>query len=133
MRSYSQKMAEKIIAELNYTEKNLFKIDEEFINFSARKNTLEGDFYKVKNLIQNNNMTNVQYNGKNIMSCLQEIEDQINDSYNNEIKEDSDLNENYEKNITMIEACKGLSDVILDFKIYLMKYCLKNKNKKEFE
>ena len=58
---------------------------------------------------------------------------EINDSYNNEIKEDSDLNENYEKNITMIEACKGLSDVILDFKIYLMKYCLKNKNKKEFE
>ena len=78
----SQSQRNKIIAELNYTEKNLFKIDEEFINFSARKNSLEGDFYKVKNLVQNKNLTNVQYNGKNIMSCLQEIEDQLNDSYN---------------------------------------------------
>ena len=93
----SQSQKNKIIAELNYTEKNLFKIDEEFINFSARKNTLEGDFYKVKNLIQNNNMTNVQYNGKNIMSCLQEIEDQINDSYNKII--DLTPIENYLHNI----------------------------------
>ena len=93
----SQSQKNKIIAELNYTEKNLFKIDEEFINFSARKNTLEGDFYKVKNLIQNKNMTNVQYNGKNIMSCLQEIEDQINDSYNKII--DLTPIENYLHNI----------------------------------
>ena len=27
------------------------------------------------------------------------------------------------------EAYTGLSDVILDFKIYLVKYCLKNKGK----
>ena len=93
----SQSQRNKIIAELNYTEKNLFKIDEEFINFSARKNSLEGDFYKVKNLVQNKNLTNVQYNGKNIMSCLQEIEDQLNDSYNKII--DLTPIENYLHNI----------------------------------
>ena len=93
----SKSQRNKIIAELNYTEKNLFKIDEEFINFSARKNSLEGDFYKVKNLVQNKNLTNVQYNGKNIMSCLQEIEDQLNDSYNKII--DLTPIENYLHNI----------------------------------
>ena len=78
----SQAQKNKIIAELNYTEQNLFKIDQDFINFSAKKNSLEGDFYNVKNLLQNKNLTNAQYNGKNIMSCMQEIEDQFNDSYN---------------------------------------------------
>ena len=78
----SQAQKNKIIAELNYTEQNLFKIDQDFINFSAKKNSLEGDFYNVKNLLQNKNLTNAQYNGKNIMSCMQEIEDQLNDSYN---------------------------------------------------
>ena len=78
----SQAQKNKIIAELNYTEQNLFKIDQDFINFSAKKNSLEGDFYNVKNLLQNKNLINAQYNGKNIMSCMQEIEDQLNDSYN---------------------------------------------------
>ena len=78
----SQAQKNKIIAELNYTEQNLFKIDQDFINFSAKKNSLEGDFYNVKNLLQNKNLTNAQYNGKNIMSSMQEIEDQLNDSYN---------------------------------------------------
>ena len=78
----SQAQKNQIIAGLNYTEQNLFKIDQDFINFSAKKNSLESDFYNVKNLIQNKNFTNVQYNGKNIMSCLQEIEDQLNDNYN---------------------------------------------------
>ena len=73
----SQAQKNKIIA-----EQNLFKIDQDFINFSAKKNSLEGDFYNVKNLLQNKNLTNAQYNGKNIMSCMQEIEDQLNDSYN---------------------------------------------------
>ena len=78
----SQAQKNKIIAGLNYTEQNLFKIDQEFINFSAKKNSLEGDFYNVKNMIQNKNLTNAQYNGKNIMTCMQEIEDKLNDNYN---------------------------------------------------
>ena len=36
----------------------------------------------------------------------------------------------YEKNVTISEACRGLSDVILDFKLYLIKFCLKNKEEK---
>ena len=78
----SQAQKNKIIAELNYTEQNLFKIDQEFIDFSARKNNLESHFYNVKNLIQNKNLTNSSYNGKNIMTCMQEIEDKLNDNYN---------------------------------------------------
>ena len=78
----SQAQKNKIIAGLNYTEQNLFKIDQEFINFSAKKNSLEGDFYNVKNMIQNKNLTNAQYNGKNIMTRMQEIEDKLNDNYN---------------------------------------------------
>ena len=78
----SQAQKNKIIAGLSYTEQNLFKIDQEFNNFSAKKNSLEGDFYNVKNMIQNKNLTNATYNGKNIMTCMQEIEDKLNDNYN---------------------------------------------------
>ena len=49
---------------------------------------------------------------------------------NTEIKDNdlnkSEINGNYEKNVTISEACRGLSDVIFDFKIYLVKFCLKN-------
>ena len=78
----SQAQKNQIIAGLNYTEQNLFKLDQDFINFSTKKNNLESNFYSVKNLVQNKNLTNAQYNGKNIMTCLQEIEDQLNDNYN---------------------------------------------------
>ena len=78
----SQAQKNQIIAGLNYTEQNLFKLDQDFINFSTKKNSLESNLYSVKNLVQNKNLTNAQYNGKNIMTCLQEIEDQLNDNYN---------------------------------------------------
>ena len=78
----SQAQKNQIIAGLNYTEQNLFKLDQDFINFSTKKNNLESNFYNVKNLVQNKNLTNAQYNGKNIMTCLQEIENQLNDNYN---------------------------------------------------
>ena len=63
-------------------EENLFKKDQDFIDFSDKKNNLESTFYNVKNLIQNKNLSNADYNGKNVMSCLEEIENQINDNYN---------------------------------------------------
>jgi len=78
----SQAEKNKIIAALAYTENNLFKQDQDFLDFSSKKNTLESTYYNIKNLIQNKNLTNNNYNGKNIMTCLQEIEDQINGSYN---------------------------------------------------
>ena len=78
----SQAEKNKIIAALAYTENNLFKQDQDFLDFSSKKNTLESTYYNIKNLIQNKNLTNNNYNGKNIMTCLQEIEDQINGTYN---------------------------------------------------
>ena len=49
----------------------------------------------------------------------------------NDIKENNDINVDYEKNVTISEACRGLSDVIFDFRVYLMKYFLKNNNLKK--
>ena len=72
----------KIIGEMTSNEENLFKKDQDFIDFSDKKNNLESTFYNVKNLIQNKNLSNADYNGKNVMSCLEEIENQINDNYN---------------------------------------------------
>ena len=46
----------------------------------------------------------------------------------NREEEENKLNIDYEKNVTISEACRGLSDVILDFKVYLIKYCLGNKS-----
>ena len=43
----------------------------------------------------------------------------------------SDIQLEYEKNVTMSEACRGLSDVILDFKLFLIKYSLRNTKEKE--
>ena len=53
--------------------------------------------------------------------------------YNNE-NDDNDINNSlendYSKNVTLSEACRSLSDVFLDFKIYLIKYSLKKDNQK---
>ena len=48
-------------------------------------------------------------------------------------KEDSEIQMDYEKIVTISEACRGLSDVILDFKIFLIKYIIKNKKDKSCE
>jgi hypothetical protein len=77
----SQSEKNKIIAGLTYTENGIFKKDQDFLEYSSRKNDLESTFYNVKNLIQNKNLGNEKYEGKDIMTCLQEIEDQINDNH----------------------------------------------------
>ena len=48
----------------------------------SKKNNLESNFYNVKNIIQNKNLNNAECDGKNIMTCLQEIEDKLNEGYN---------------------------------------------------
>ena len=80
----SKKLTEvnKKIAELTYTENQLFKQDQDFLDFSDKKNNLESTYYNIKNLIQNKNLTNNDCEGKNIMTCLQEIENQLNDNQN---------------------------------------------------
>jgi hypothetical protein len=77
----SQNEKNKIIAGLSYTENGIFQKDQDFLEFSNKKNDLESDFYKVKNLIQSKNLSDKTYNGKNIMTCLQEIEDQLNENH----------------------------------------------------
>ena len=78
----SQNEKNKKIGELTSTENQLFKQDQDFLNFSDKKNNLESTYYNIKNLIQSKNLTNNDCDGKNIMTCLTEIENQLNDSHN---------------------------------------------------
>ena len=65
-------------------EKILFVKDQQFIDFSFKKNSLESKLYNIKGKIQNNNnFNNIQYNNKNVLDCLQEIEDKINENHQN--------------------------------------------------
>ena len=65
-------------------ENNLFKKDEEFINYSFKKNDLESKLYQLKSKIQYNTTYNtLQYNNKNVIECLQEIEDKLYENQNN--------------------------------------------------
>ena len=43
---------------------------EDFLNFCDQKNKLESNYYNVKNMIQNKNLSNNQYNGKNLSKCF---------------------------------------------------------------
>ena len=67
----------KKIGELTEKENVLFKQDQDFINFSAKKNDLESNLYDVKNMIQSNRLENSQCDGKNVNDYLAEIEDKI--------------------------------------------------------
>ena len=78
----SQSESNKIIGGLTFKENNLFKKDQEFLEYTTKKNNLESKIYDLKNLIQKKNLGNNLYEGKNILQYLQEIEDQINDSHN---------------------------------------------------
>ena len=77
----SQKEKNQIIGEFTSNENQLFKKDQDFLNFCDQKNKLESNYYNVKNMIQNKNLSNNKYNGKNLSTCLQEIEDQLNDDH----------------------------------------------------
>jgi len=80
----SQSVIDKNINLFVENENRLFKKDEEFISFSFNKNSLESKLYNIKGKIQyDSNFNNVQYNGKNVVSCLQEIEDKLNENYSN--------------------------------------------------
>ena len=80
----SQSAIDKNINLFVENENRLFKKDEEFISFSFNKNSLESKLYNIKGKIQyDSNFNNVQYNGKNVVSCLQEIEDKLNENYSN--------------------------------------------------
>jgi hypothetical protein len=83
-------------------ENNLFKKDEEFINYSFKKNDLESKLYQLKSKIQYNATYNtLQYNNKNVIECLQEIEDKLYESHN-DIFELNPLKENLDNIIKSI-------------------------------
>jgi hypothetical protein len=80
----SQPQIEKYINLFTENENNLFKKDEEFISFSFKKNSLESKLYNIKGKIQyDSNFNTIQYNGKDVVSCLQEIEDKLNENHKN--------------------------------------------------
>jgi molecular chaperone DnaK (HSP70) len=80
----SQPQIEKNINLFTENENNLFKKDEEFISFSFKKNSLESKLYNIKGKIQyDSNFNTIQYNGKDVVSCLQEIEDKLNENHKN--------------------------------------------------
>lgn len=119
----------KLINMYTENEKKLFNKDQLFINFSADKNELEGKLYDIRNKIKNspninNNINNYVINGKNIMDCLQEIEDNINDSHNKmlDLKPLKNYLDNIIKTITpnnVIEFKQRLYDKINKFNIMI--------------
>jgi hypothetical protein len=94
----------------------LFKKDEEFKNFSFQKNDLESKLYQIKDKIKNNsNINTIQCNGKNVMECLQEIEDKLYESHN-DIIELNPLKENLDNIIKSItpDNIVNLKDELLN-------------------
>ena len=80
----SKTQLDKNIALFTKNENNLFLKDKEFIEFSNKKNRLESKVYNLKGKIQyNNNFNNMKYNNKNVLDCLQEIEDKIYENHQN--------------------------------------------------
>ena len=130
----SQNTQNKIIAGMTYTENSIFQKDQDFLNFSSKKNDLESILYKVKNLIQNKNLDNNEYNGKNIMTCLQEIEEQIYDCHDKiiDLKPIEDYLDNILLSITPSEVTTEKEKIINEInnceKILNEK---KNKNQKD--
>jgi molecular chaperone DnaK (HSP70) len=65
-------------------ENDMFRKDQEFIDFSFKKNNLESKLYNIKGKIQyNNELNSIQYNNKNVLDCLQEIEDKLYENHEN--------------------------------------------------
>ena len=116
----SQNAKNKIIAGLTYTENSIFQKDQDFLNFSSKKNDLESILYKVKNLIQNKNLDSNDYNGKNIMTCLQEIEEQIYDSHDKiiDLKPIEDYLNNILLSITPSEVATEKEKIINEINNY---------------
>ena len=80
----SKVQMDKNISIYTNNENAMFQKDREFIDFSFKKNNLESKLYNIKGKIQYNNALNsIQYNNKNVMDCLQEIEDKIYENHQN--------------------------------------------------
>ena len=107
---------------LNHSMDNYITNEQDIIenNENEEKNK------KLKKVIKHRD----EYNKINIISKYFKQWEEFKDE-KVEINDESDINLDSEKKITISEAYRGLSDVILDFKIYLVKFCLKNKGKNQ--
>jgi hypothetical protein len=65
---------------------------------------------------------------KKHLEIWNKIKNEYKENNFNDKNEDIDINleDDKNKNMTISEACRGLNDVILYFKLHLVKYCLKN-------
>ena len=132
-----------IMIDKKYSSANNFYLPkDEDLKVNKERLNLSMDNYKVneKDKIKNNETEKKnkklkkvikhidEYNKLNIISKYFKQWEEFKDE-KVEINDESDINLDSEKRITISEAYTGLSDVILDFKIYLVKYCLKNKGK----
>jgi hypothetical protein len=123
---------------------NFYAPKDEDLKINKKSLNLSMDNYKVneqdkiennENEEKNKNLKKVikhidEYNKLNIISKYFKQWEEFKDE-KVEVNDESDINLDSEKKITISEAYRGLSDVILDFKIYLVKYCLKNKGKNQ--
>lgn len=100
---FDKKKEIKLIAIINYNK--LKKIVENYDNFKKCK-LIENSFKNWRNLTNEKEEKN-----------------------SSEIKENNQID--YEKNVTISEACRGLEDIISDFKIYLIKFFLQNRKKND--
>ena len=102
---------------------------------SYKNNKNKKKYQKLKKVIENSEEYNNLRIIKNILEKWKQITYEIHHmSEDNNIYDNIRENENdYEKHLTLSEACRGLSDVILDFRIFLLKYVLKNKMNNKVE
>ena len=78
----SQNEVNNLIKVYTDNENALFTKDQQFINFSDNKNSLESKLYNIKNKVQaNQNLCNIKYENKNLLDCLYEIENKLNDNH----------------------------------------------------
>ena len=121
----------------NHLEYNELKDNNSFSVLDTSGQKIEGnkkykkiDEEKLKQILENlDDYKNWRIIGKHF-KIWNKIKNEVDESSCTERKEDSEIHIDYEKNVTISEACIGLSDVILDFKLYLIKFCLKNKEEK---
>ena len=112
-------------------EKDLFDKDIEFINFSNRKNSLESKLYNIKNKIQdNNNFNMMKYNNKNVLECLQEIEDKVNENHQDifDLVPLEEYLDNIIKAITPIDMVEQKEKILKQINEYLHMLKLEKEN-----
>ena len=108
----------------NYTnnENLLFSKDQLFINFCHKRNNLEGKIYSIKSQIQDKNeLTNIEYNGKKILDCLEEAENKLNENHENiiDLAPLEDLIDNIIKELTNKNIINQKDNLMNEINSYL--------------